>query len=116
MFTIALTFSLIAGPANATTCGCEEYQDGTTGPAVCPNGDANENVRPRYAKTTPAIMSLSKTANRPQLNRAIGADGKRQATGVALYDAIEFQAAHYDWSRSLVHPANRGVVLGNFYC
>jgi hypothetical protein len=110
-----LTFSLFTAPAQAAECGLQKYQDGTVGPAVCPNGEANDSVRKAYVKVAPAIMALGESTTRAQLRKAICADSKKGAFGVALYDAVAYQAARFDWSRGLVHDGNRRIIAER-YC
>jgi len=107
--------SLLAAPAHAAGCGLQKYQDGTVGPAVCPNGEANKGVRKTYAKVAPAIMALSASTTRAQLKKAICADSKKGASGVTLFDAVAYQAADFDWSRGVVHDANRRIIADR-YC
>lgn len=110
-----LAIGISAAPAQAASCGKVTYQDGSVGPAVCPNGEANEKVQSAYAKAAPAVMALGADATRAQLRKAVCADRKAGASGVELYDAVAYQAAAYDWSRGLVHLVNRRLVAGS-YC
>lgn len=107
--------SVLAAPAHAAGCGLQKYQDGTVGPAVCPNGEANKDVRKTYAKVAPAIMALSASTTHAQLKKAICADSKKGASGVTLFDAVAYQAADFDWSRGFVHDANRRIIADR-YC
>jgi hypothetical protein len=106
--------SLFTATAQAAECGLQKYQDGTVGPAVCPNGEANTNVRKAYVKVAPAIMALGESTTRAQLKKAICADNKKGATGVTLYDAVTYQAALFDWPHGIVHEANRRIVADRF--
>jgi len=108
-------FTLFTATAQAAECGLQKYQDGTVGPAVCPNGEANSNVRKAYLKVAPAIMALGESTTRAQLKTAICADNKKGATGVTLYDAVTYQAARFDWSRGVAHEANRRIIADR-YC
>ncbi len=107
--------SLFTTTAQAAECGLQKYQDGTVGPAVCPNGEANNNVRKPYVKVAPTIMALGESTTRAQLKTAICADSKKGASGVTLYDAVTYQAARFDWSRGVVHEANRRIIADR-YC
>jgi hypothetical protein len=107
--------TLFTATAQAADCGLQKYQDGTVGPAVCPNGEANNNVRKAYVKVAPAIMALGDSTTRAQLKTAICADNKKGASGVTLYDAVSYQAARFDWSRGVVHEANRRIIADR-YC
>ena len=107
--------SLFTATAQAAECGLQKYQDGTVGPSVCPNGEANNSVRKAYVKVAPAIMALGESTTRAQLKTAICADNKKGASGVTLYDAVTYQAARFDWSRGITHEANRRIIADR-YC
>lgn len=106
---------LVAVPAHATSCGKTAYADGTFGPSVCPNGDANKAVAKAYAKAAPAIMALGQTSTRKQIQKAVCTDRDAGATGVTLYDAIEYQVAEHEWKRSVVNEINRRLIADR-YC
>lgn len=110
-----LAVGVAAAPAQAASCGKVTYQDGSVGPAVCPNGEANQKVQSAYAKAAPAVMALGADATRAQVRVAVCTDRKAGASGVELYDAVAYQAAAYEWSRRLVHRVNRRLVAGT-YC
>ena len=105
----------LASPAQATSCGKTAYADGTFGPTVCRNGDANQAVAKAYVRAAPAIMALGPTSTRRQIQAAVCSDRDRGATGESLYDAVEWQAADHDWTRSLIHEINRRLIAGR-YC
>ena len=107
--------SLFTATAQAAECGFQKYQDGTVGPAVCPNGEANGKVRKAYVQVAPTIMALGEPATRAQLKTAICADSNKGASGVTLYDAVTYQAARFDWSRGITHEANRRIIADR-YC
>ena len=92
-----------------------EYADGTFGPTVCPDVEPNMKVEAAYEKATPAIMALKAASTRQQMRKAICADSKTAASGITLYDSLEYQIARYDWPRSVVHSVVKRVVAGN-YC
>jgi hypothetical protein len=102
-------------PAHASSCGLTRYADGTAGPSVCPDGSANQAVAAAYRKSTPAIMGLKGDATRRQIQAAVCQDRTLNASGPALYDALEFQSASLGWSRSVVNPVIRNVVRDR-YC
>ena len=110
-----LGLGAVAAPAQASTCGYTEYQDGTFGPTVCPDGEPNMKVEAVYEKATPAIMALKADSTRKQIRKAICSDSKTAASAVTLYDSLEYQIARYDWGRSIVHPVMKRVVAGT-YC
>jgi hypothetical protein len=105
----------VAAPAEASTCGKTAYADGTFGPSVCPDGGANKAVAKAYAKAAPAIMALGHSSTRKQIMAAVCKDRDAGATGVTLFDAVEYQAADHNWQRSLVNEVNRRVVAAR-YC
>ena len=113
--TSAIAVSAVATPAQASSCGKTEYADGTFGPTVCPDGEANQAVASEYRKYAPAIMALAHRSTRKQIQAAVCADRRAGATGETLYDAIEFQAADHDWRRSVVNPINRRLIADR-YC
>lgn len=114
--TTALVFvGVVAAPADASSCGKTPYADGTFGPSVCPDGAANKAVAKAYAKAAPAIMALGHSSTRKQILAAVCKDRTAGATGVTLYDALEYQAADHTWQRSVVNEVNRRVVAGK-YC
>lgn len=106
---------VVAAPAQAASCGKTAYADGTFGPSVCPNGEANKAVAKAYTQAAPAIMALGHTSTRKQIQAAVCKDRDAGATGESLYDAIEYQAADHDWKRSLVNEVNRRLIAGR-YC
>ncbi len=110
-----LALGVTAAPAQATSCGYVTYADGTVGPTVCKNGDANAKVQAAYAKAAPAIMGLASDATRKQLQAAVCSDHMRNDTSPELYDAIEYQAARYDWRHAKVHRVVHRLVDGK-YC
>ena len=110
-----IAVGVLAAPAEATTCGRTAYADGTFGPALCRNGDANQAVAKAYAAAAPAIMALGAESSRRQIQAAVCSDRDRGATGESLYDALEWQAADHDWKRSVVHEVNRRLIAGR-YC
>jgi hypothetical protein len=60
-------------------------------------------------------MGLKGDATRRQIQAAVCQDRTLNASGPALYDALEFQSASLGWSRSVVNPVIRNVVRDR-YC
>ena len=106
---------LTAAPAQAASCGKQAYADGTFGPAVCRDGQANTDVQSAYEKVAPALMALPASATRAQIRAAMCQDRKGNASGEMLFDAVEYQAARYEWSRGLTHRVTRALIAGR-YC
>ncbi len=111
----ALALSLVGVPAQAASCGKTAYEDGTYGPAVCANGKANTAVRSEYREAAPAIMALKKKATRKQILAAMCADRTANATGVQIFDALQYQEARYEWPARVTRRAERDVVAER-YC
>jgi hypothetical protein len=103
-------------PAQATSCGYTKSADGTAGPVICKDGNPNTKVKKAITRGAPAIMALGMDVTRKELQAAVCSDRKRNATNPMLYDAIEYQAARYDWSRSIVHPIERRMIFKGVYC
>ncbi len=112
---LLVSATVVAAPAQATTCGFVTYQDGTFGPVVCKDGNPNTRVKAKLTKATPDIMALASDSTRKQIQAAVCADEKSGATGTMLYDAVEYQTARYDWRRSVVHPVVKNLIADD-YC
>ncbi|HEV8024650.1 MAG TPA: hypothetical protein VGP37_07185, partial [Candidatus Nanopelagicales bacterium] len=80
-----LALSLTGVPAQAASCGSTKYEDGTVGPAVCPNGKPNKAVRSTYRDQAPNVMALKEDATRKQVLAALCADHTAGAMKVAIY-------------------------------
>jgi hypothetical protein len=61
-------------------------------------------------------MALGMDVTKAELQEAVCSDRKTNATNPMLYDAIEYQAARYDWSRGITHPIERKMAFKNVYC
>ena len=110
-----VSLGLFAAPAHAASCGIQTYADGTVGPTVCPDGDPNTKVLKALTREAPAIMGLAASSSRKQIQRAVCADRRGGDSGSQLYDAIEYQAAAYGWTRHVVNPVVKGM-LADSYC
>lgn len=113
--TALVSMAVLATPAEATTCGFVKYQDGTVGPIICGNGSPNMKVEKALKKASPKVMALKASSTRKKIQAAVCADSKAGTTGAELYDALEYQAANYDWSRSVMHPVEKRLIQDR-YC
>lgn len=110
----ALALSLTGVPAQAASCGSTAYEDGTFGPAVCPSGKPNTAVRGAYRDAAPNIMALKEDSSRKQVLAALCTDHTAGSMNVAMFDALQYKKAQYDWKPRVTRRAERDLVAGRF--
>ena len=110
----ALALSVTGIPAQAASCGSTKYEDGTFGPAVCPNGKPNKSVRSAYRDAAPTIMALKEDSTRKQVLAALCTDHTAGSMNVAMFDALQYKKAQYDWKPRVTRRAERELVADRF--
>jgi hypothetical protein len=108
-----LVGSLVPTSAVQAAPGCAkvmEYQDGTFGPVLCPNGMPNLAVQSKLTEEAPRTMALRATATTAGATKAICAD-RETASIPMVINAYTYQYARYQWSGRTLSPMAVGKRL-----
>ncbi|MDD2857915.1 MAG: hypothetical protein PHU75_04485 [Candidatus Nanopelagicales bacterium] len=108
-----LTGGLVPLGAAQAAPGCAkvvEYQDGTFGPVLCPNGTPNLAVQAKLAEEAPRTMALRATATTTGATKAICTD-RATASIPMVINAYTYQYSRYQWSGRTLAPMALGKRL-----
>lgn len=112
------TITATAPQALAVTpspCGLVQYQNGTVGPTLCPDGHPNSRVQSSLKAMTPRLMALNRGARWAAIKKAACADAPNSSNQMVA-NAYVWQYARLNWRGKNVTPRKFVWRLINGMC